>query len=146
MADGNDVTMPTVQAENEVVNKPGANNVPSVPDQVAPIVAGIRMNNADGFVDPVRMEAPIQGPLAGYGRSIHFFWFDNNKDDRMAYITGWDDQEGACTNGKPMPDEMDIVIYNQDVSVDPISRAPVGTTSNSSPNASTSALMACGRS
>jgi hypothetical protein len=113
MADGNDAAQPTVQLGNEVVQNPGALNVPSVPKQVAPILAGIRMNNADGNVDLVRIEAPIQGPAAGYGRSIHFFWFDSNLDSRTAYITGWDDHEQPCTNGKPMPDEMDIIIYNQ---------------------------------
>lgn len=117
LADGNDAATPTVQLGNEIIQNPGAANVPSIPKQVSPILAGIRMNNADGNVDLVRVEAPIQGPAAGYGRSIHFFWFDSNKDDRFASITGWDDHEGICTNGKAMPDEMEIIIYNQYVQV-----------------------------
>jgi hypothetical protein len=106
------------QRGNEVIQFPGADDIASVPDKVAPVISGNRMNNADGDdFDTVLIEAPIQGPLSNWGRSIHFFWFDRNNEDRVAYIKGWDDHEGACTNGKPMPRELDIVVYNHQVNV-----------------------------
>jgi hypothetical protein len=122
MADGADPVPfdPDAQPQlgNEVIQNPGPDTIPSVPMEYAPVVSGNRMNNADGDSnDSVRVEAPIQGPLSNWGRSIHFFWFDRNNADRFAYITGWDDHEGACTNGKPMPRELDIVVYNHRVNV-----------------------------
>lgn len=125
MADGADPTPfdPTAMPAlgNEIIQFPGQDGISSVPKEYAPVVSGNRMNNADGdegfLVDQVLVDAPIQGPMSQWGRSIHFFWFDRNNEDRFAYITGWDDQEGKCTNGKAMPRELDIVIYNHQATV-----------------------------
>jgi len=139
MADGADPVPydPLAQPRigNEIIQFPGQDGISSVPKEYAPIVSGNRMNNADGDSnDMVMVEAPIQGPLSNWGRSIHFFWFDRNNLDRYAYTTTWDDQEGKCTNGKLMPRELDIVIYNHYASVTgstPASWYNLGTCKNS---------------
>jgi len=117
MADGNDSVPPAgPRVGNEIINAPDFPGAPSRVTQASPIVSGVRMNNADlDANDSFRVEAPVQGPASGLSRSIHFFWFDRNNPDRYASTTGWDDHEGLCTNGKYMPWEMEIVIYNQKV-------------------------------
>jgi hypothetical protein len=118
MSDGaDDVAPPGPRVGNEIINAPDFEGAPSRVTQASPILAGVRMNNADlDDSDSLRVEAPVQGPASGFGRSIHFFWFDRNNEDRYASTTGWDDHEGRCTNGKYMPWEMEVIIYNQYVS------------------------------
>jgi hypothetical protein len=118
MADGDDAAQPTIGFGNEVLNQADFGDGPGMPTEYAPIISGNRMNNADGdSADLIRVEAPIQGPAAGLGRSAHFFWFDRNNEDRYAYVTAWDDHEGFCTNGKAMPREMEIVVYNHQIAI-----------------------------
>lgn len=91
---------------------------PAEPSAYAPIAAGIRMNNADGDDDVVRIEAPIQGPQAYFGLSLHAFWFDRNDPGREAQTIVWDDHEGDCSEPRPLPRELNVLLYNHKVNLD----------------------------
>jgi hypothetical protein len=86
--------------------------IPNDPLKYAPILAGIRMNNGDILDDVVRLQAPIQGPAAGNGISIHAFWFDRNDPTRVASTQVWDDAEGVCSDYLPLPYELNLWAYN----------------------------------
>lgn len=116
MADGAD-PLPqgsgTPDIVNSVINQgPYGSPRASDPVKVAPILAGIRMNNSDSIDDFVYMEAPIQGPAAGSGVSAHAFWFDRNDSNRVATLNIWDDQEGVCNDTLPLPRELNLWAYN----------------------------------
>lgn len=117
MADGADPAGQTTPLlYNEVVagGNPGDLR-PESPIAVAPILAGIRMNDADGLQEDVVIQAPIQGPLAGSGMSLHVFWFDRNDANRVADLNIWDDQEGVCSDTYPLPREVNLALYNASV-------------------------------
>lgn len=120
MADGAD-PLPsgsgTPDIVNSVINRGpyGPLVRPSDPVKAAPILAGIRMNDSDGVDDFVYMQAPVQGPAAGNGISAHAFWFDRNDNNRIAALTIWDDQEGACSDSLPLPRELNLWAYNVQV-------------------------------
>jgi hypothetical protein len=114
MADGADpVGQTTPLLYNEVVagGNPG-DLVAASPLAVAPILAGIRMNDADQIQEDVVVQAPIQGPRAGSGMSLHVFWFDRNDTNRVASLNIWDDQEGTCSDTYPLPREVNLALYN----------------------------------
>jgi hypothetical protein len=119
MADGKDsVAQTTPLLYNEVIaGTQWGTKQPASPVAVAPILSGIRMNDADGQQEDVVIQAPIQGPLGGSGMSLHVFWFDRNDKDRVADLVIWDDQEGFCSQTYPLPRELNLVLWNHFVSV-----------------------------
>lgn len=120
MADGYDVSEneePWIG--NQVIASGTLHQDPPVadsPNQVAPIAAGIRMNNADGDEDEdVVLQAEIRGPATGSEMSLHVFWFDKNNAARVADTDIWDDQEGTCSDTWPLPRELNLVLYNYSI-------------------------------
>jgi len=117
MADGAD-PLPAGSGEPQLTNEVIAGGVyndgqTADPVAVAPILAGVRMNNADGDGDDfVYVQAPIQGPQA-FARSLHVFWFDSNDPQRVAATKIWDDMEGECSDSVPLPYELNLYMYNQ---------------------------------
>jgi hypothetical protein len=99
---------------NEVIaDGPYDNGVPSVPVRYAPVTAGIRFYNGDLDVDEDRVtQMPVQGPVAGYGMAAHVYWFNLNQDGRTAYIDLYDEHEGQCSFPLPVPNELNIHVYN----------------------------------
>jgi len=121
MADGYDEsTKEQPWIENQVISSGTLHQDPPVaekPSEVAPIAAGIRMNNADGDEDEqVVTQAEIRGPATGNEMSLHVFWFDKVNDARYAAMDVWDDQEGTCSDEVPLPRELNLVLYNYSVS------------------------------
>jgi hypothetical protein len=117
MADGYDTSSNEEPSlGNEVISSGTLHQTPPVaqaPSAVAPIAAGIRMNNADGDDDEqVVLQAEIRGPLTGNEMSLHVFWFDKNNADRDVAMDVWDDQEGTCSTGWKLPRELNLVLYN----------------------------------
>ena len=120
MADGADsgITEQPHLGNEIIANVTYGDTFPSAPVAVAPIFSGIRMNNADGdALDPVRIQAPIQGPQANFGLSLHAFWFDRNNDARVAAMDVWDDHEGRCSDAWPLPNELNLVLYNATITI-----------------------------
>lgn len=114
MADGFDSGDPAEQPTlvNSVIVDAPFNLGPQDPIAVAPILAGVRMNDSDANQEYVYLQAPIQGVLAGYGVSYHMFWFDRNNPNRSAQTIVWDDQEGDCSDSVKLPRELNIWAYN----------------------------------
>jgi hypothetical protein len=105
---------------NSVINNGViGNGIASDPVKYAPILSGVRMNDSDANQEFVYLEAPIQGLLAGFGQSLHVFWFDRNNPDRIASVDLWDDQEEFCSFNIPVPRELNLWMYNYDVTVAP---------------------------
>jgi hypothetical protein len=124
MADGADAGQTTPLLYNEVIA--GGNygtKIPASPVAYAPILSGIRMNDADGLQEDVVIQAPIQGPLGGSGLSLHVFWFDRNDSNRSADLVIWDDQEGQCSQTYPLPRELNLALYNHGVRLGEFSRS-----------------------
>jgi len=124
MADGQD-PLPEgsgiPQWMNEVITSTGyGDGRPQVPVRYAPIVAGIRMNDADATPEEdVVTQMPIAGPAGGSGLSLHVHWFDRNDAARVSYNDIYDDMEGQCSEPWPLPNELNLTMYNQSI-------APVG--------------------
>jgi len=101
---------------NSVINNGViGNGVASDPVKYAPILAGVRMNDSDAAQEYVYLESPIQGILAGFGQSLHVFWFDRNDPNRFASVDLWDDQEEFCSFNLPVPRELNLWMYNKQV-------------------------------
>lgn len=128
MADGAD-PLPSGSGTPALFNEVIAGGVygdsqPSDPVKYAPILAGIRMNNANGApTEKVRVQAPIQGPAANL-RSLHVWWFDRNQEDRVASVLIWDDHEGVCSDAIPLPRELNLWMYNHEVEVEGFPAGP----------------------
>jgi hypothetical protein len=124
LSDGPDTvqTQPTLIG-NEVITSGSAAGYqcglsPTPPASVAPIFAGIRMNNSIAPTDEqVLLQAEIRGPATGFEQSLHAFWFDQNNANREAKMIVWDDAEGSCTDSLPMPREVNLWLYNHNVQV-----------------------------
>jgi hypothetical protein len=120
MADGQD-PLPTESGTpehlNEVISS-GAygDGVAQSPHKVAPIVAGIRMNDADNDLgEDVVTQMPISGPAGRSGLSLHVHWFDRNDAARVAATDIYDDMEGQCSEPLPLPNELNLTMYNQSI-------------------------------
>lgn len=100
--------------KNEVIAGGVYNNtVASAPVRYAPVTAGIRFHNGDGDLNEDRVtQMPVQGPWAGNGMAAHVFWFNLNQADRSAFIDLYDEHEGQCSFQIPLPDELNIYVYN----------------------------------
>jgi hypothetical protein len=126
LADGPDSSenAPTIIG-NEVVNfEAYGDGQTTIPVSVAPIIAGIRMNNAQSPTnEDVTLQAEIRGPVTGWEQSMHVFWFDQNLPNdsnpatRTARYRLWDDQQGDCTDDVKLPRELNILLYNNSTSV-----------------------------
>jgi hypothetical protein len=93
---------------------------------VAPIAAGIRMNDADGNINErVLLQNDLRGPASGSEQSMHVYWFDRNNPSRS--VQGWvyDDQQASCSHGPQLPYELNILLYNNRTQV-PAGSNPVG--------------------
>jgi hypothetical protein len=127
MADGQDpqpVGSGTPEFLNELISGGtyGDGN-PFQPLKYAPIIAGIRMNDADGNIaEQVVTQMPIGGPAGGSGLSLHVHWFDRNDPARVAFNDIYDDMEGQCSETWPLPNELNLTMYNQ--SITPIGAIP----------------------
>jgi hypothetical protein len=120
MADGQDplpVGSGTPEFLNEVISGGTYNDgLPFQPLKYAPIIAGIRMNDADGnLAEQVVTQMPIAGPAGGSGLSLHVHWFDRNDANRIAYNDIYDDMEGQCSETWPLPNELNLTMYNQSI-------------------------------
>lgn len=90
------------------------------PAQVAPIAAGIRMNDATPPEDMfVTLQAEIRGPVTGSEMSLHVFWFDKENENRVATMEIWDDQEEHVSDRVELPRELNLLLYNYSVVVNP---------------------------
>ena len=120
MADGKDTGSPLEKPEvrkNEVITAKtpaGIGVKVNDPFAVAPLAAGIRMNNGDAPPnEDIVVSATVQGDWDGeQGHSMHVFWFDNNDPGREAYTLIWDEHEGSCNFFLPLPDEVNVWMYN----------------------------------
>jgi hypothetical protein len=123
MADGADplpVGSGTPAFLNEVISGGTyGDTIPFQPLKYAPIIAGIRMNDADGnLAEQVVTQMPIAGPAGGSGLSLHVHWFDRNDSSRVAFNDIYDDMEGQCSETWPLPRELNLTMYNQSVAAD----------------------------
>ena len=120
MADGKD-PMPVGSGTPEFLNEVIAggtygDGIAFQPLKYAPIIAGIRMNDADGNVaEQVVTQMPISGPAGGSGLSLHVHWFDRNDAARLGYNDIYDDMEGQCSETWPLPNELNLTMYNQSI-------------------------------
>lgn len=120
MADGADpmpVGSGTPEFLNEVISGGTyGDGIAFQPLKYAPVVAGIRMNDADGnTAEQVVTQMPIAGPAGGSGLSLHVHWFDRNDATRVAYNDIYDDMEGQCSETWPLPNELNLTMYNQSI-------------------------------
>ena len=118
MADGADTEgeLPTFQ--NSVIVEPTfGGNIPKDPIEVAPIAAGIRMNDSDAINENVVTQMPLPGPAnpaLPWAMAMHVTWFDRNgpiaTNSRV-----YDDMEDSCSDSSNLNNELNIVMYNQQV-------------------------------
>lgn len=121
MVDGKDagdpLELPQI-AKNEVITaqKPQDIGVVRDPFVVAPLAAGVRMNNGVAPTnEDVGVSATVQGNWDNdQGYSMHVFWFDNNNPKREAYTLIWDEHEANCNIDLPLPHEVNVWVYNVD--------------------------------
>jgi hypothetical protein len=123
MADGADplpVGSGTPAFLNELISGGTYNDgVPFQPLKYAPIIAGIRMNDADSVAEQVVTQMPLPGPAGGSGLALHVHWFDRNDANRGAFNDIYDDMEGQCSETWPLPNELNLTMYNQSITAKP---------------------------
>ncbi len=87
------------------------------PSRFAPVLSGIRMNNADGVANRLKTQMPLSGPASGDQLSLHVHWFDRVNGNRNPGVVIWDDQQGFCSSAIPLPRELNLTLYNNDTTV-----------------------------
>jgi hypothetical protein len=108
-----------VTLTNNILNPGTQPHQVTDPCQVAPIAAGVRMNNGDGinayYVDVSgALQETLSVPL---GYSLHAFWFDRNNAGRWAYTWIWDEHEQYCNEYVNLPWEVNVWVYNMSTPV-----------------------------
>lgn len=111
-------------AANEVINQGAVDGTATNPCKAAPLAAGVRLNNGDGFQNTVHLSAGVQ---MGYsdpvdtgtpGYSLHVFWFPTVDEDRLASGFMWDTDENPCSQDTPLPWEVNMWLYNAETKLD----------------------------
>jgi hypothetical protein len=124
---GQKCTSTQVTLTNNIINPGTQPHQVTDPCQVAPIAAGVRMNNGDGinayYVD---VSGAVQQTLSvPLGYSLHAFWFDRNNAARSAYTWIWDEHEQYCNQYVDLPWEVNVWVYNMENSPIP-ANTPAG--------------------
>jgi hypothetical protein len=118
--EGTTTELPSLR-ENEVINQQnnGGVNRPVNPVHVAPLAAGVRLNNGAAPANElIVVSGTVQGPFDGesgdydQGHSMHVFWFPTLDNARYAAVNMWDEHEQSCDLNIPLPDEVNVYVYN----------------------------------
>jgi len=126
MADGADTEGEVPTYRNSVIVPPSFNTGSAKdPIEVAPISAGIRMNDSDAINEDVVTQMPIPGPadpVQPWAMAMHVSWFDRNGPIATSSRV-WDDMEDSCSDPYDLNNELNIWVYNQQT--DPVPGLPV---------------------
>lgn len=126
MADGADSEGEVPTFLNSVVVAPSFDTGNAKdPIHVAPIAAGIRMNDSDAINEDVVTQMPIPGPadpITPWAMAMHVSWFDRN-GPTPTHSRVWDDMEASCSDPYDLGNELNIWVYNQQTA--PIGGVPV---------------------
>jgi hypothetical protein len=117
MADGADPGLPGSGFPvwmNEVITGPSTygDGFPASPNRYSPIIAGIRLSDADALDELVTTHMPIPGPAGNSGMALHVLWYPNNDPNRLSYGEVFDDAEGFCDELTPLPRQLNAWLYN----------------------------------
>lgn len=116
MADGADSEGELPTYLNSVIVPPSFNTGNAKdPIEVAPIAAGIRMNDSDAINEDVITQMPIPGPadpVQPWAMAMHVSWFDRN-GPTATHSRVWDDMENSCSDPYDLMNELNIWVYNQ---------------------------------
>jgi hypothetical protein len=124
MADGADPGLPGSGFPvwmNEVITGPSTygDGFPASPNRYSPIIAGIRLSDADALDELVTTHMPIPGPAGGSGMALHVLWYPNNDANRLSYGEIFDDSEGFCDELTPLPRQLNGWLYNAFIATPP---------------------------
>jgi hypothetical protein len=107
---------------NEVITGPSVygDGFATSPNRYSPIIAGIRLSDADAFdTENVITHMPIPGPAGGSGMALHVLWYPNNDPNRLSYGEIFDDAEGHCDQLTPLPRQLNAWLYNSWIATPP---------------------------